>query len=365
MKIAYFTDTYLHHNNGIANSLYCIHCAKKPWDDQVFCPVDFPEVEKVSGIPFMFFPEYKLALNRGWLKEHAEEFDVIHNHTPYGMFYYGAKAAKGLKKPLVGTFHTDPAAVFGAMIPVECPPGRVMNRFTWKYLIKLYDRCDVVVAVSPWLEEFLRNKGMKKPIVTIPNGIDVKRFNAKADKGEFRKVFKIEKGKPIILFMGRLQHKKDPKTFVRAALKSKSDAVFIVAGKGELEGDLKRLARGRKNIIFTGYLPERLVEQAYAAADVFVLPSEMETQALVLIEALASETPCISTDVGIARDVVDNEFLFKHGNSDELAKKIDSLLEDKKKIKKLGKTGRKLVQKEYSIEAMIDNLGELYESVTD
>jgi 1,2-diacylglycerol 3-alpha-glucosyltransferase len=362
MKVAQFTDTYLDHTNGIATSLYAIHRSKKSWDDEVFCPIDFPEVQKVAGIPFLFFPEYKIALNRGWLKRHARVFDVIHNHTPYAMFYYGAKAAKGLKKPLVGTFHTDPAAIFGAMIPVECPPGRVMTRLTWKYLIKLYDRCDVVVAVSPWLEEFLKREGMKKPIVTIPNGIDISRFSA--NKGdEFRDTFKIEKDIPIVLFMGRLQHKKDPKTFVRAALKSKSDAVFVVAGKGELDSDLWSLAENDHRIIFTGFLPDHLVPEAYAAADLFVLPSEMETQALVLLEALASGTPCLSTDVGIARDVIEPGCIFNHGDATSLASRIDELLDDTKTRKKMGDAGRKLVEKRYTIESMVGELTTLYETL--
>jgi glycosyltransferase involved in cell wall biosynthesis len=365
MKVAYFTDTYLSHNNGIATSLYSVHCADKEWEDHVFCPIDFPEVERVSGIPFLFFPEYKLALNRGWLKKYAKEFDIIHNHTPYGMFYYGAKAAKAFDKPLVGTFHTDPAAVFGSMLPVECPPGRIMNKLTWKYLIKLYDRCDVVIAVSPWLKEFLEGKGMKRPVVSIPNGIDTSRFSPDVDKGEFRKVFRIPRGKPIVLFMGRLQHKKDPKTFLRAALKSKSDAVFVIAGKGELESDLRKMAQGKDNIIFAGYLSEKLVSKAYSAADIFVLPSEMETQGLVLIEALASETPCISTDVGIAKDVVEGSLMFEHRNSEQLAQRIDSLLEDKKLRKRLGKKGRKKVERDYSINSMVKNLGTLYETLTD
>jgi glycosyltransferase involved in cell wall biosynthesis len=362
MRIANFTDTYLPHNNGVATSLYQVHHAKKDWQDTIFGPIDHPDVTRVSGVPFPIFPEYRLALNTGWLEKELKDFDVVHTHTPYGMFYYGKKLSRRLSLPLVGTFHTDPAAVFGSVISTDSWLGRPATEVTWKYLLRGYSKCDAVIAVSTWLGEELRDRGLKSRIETIPNGIDADRFNPDANSREFKEKFDMP-DKPIVLFMGRLQHKKDPETFVRAALEAKSDAVFVLAGRGELEGRLKALAKGNTNIIFTGFLEDRLVPQAFAASDVFVLPSEMETQALVLIEALASGTPCISTDVGIAREVVHGDYLFEHGDHMGLAKRIDMLLEDRRTREKLGERGRKLVEEDYTIEAMIKNLGEFYETL--
>lgn len=363
MKIANFTDTYLPHHNGVATSLYAVHHAEKPWDNYLFGPIDHPDVINVSGMPFPLFPEYEIAYNNGELMDKVRDFDVIHVHTPYGMFYYALKASEELKKPLIGTFHTDPAAVFGALIPVDSKLGGPATWVTWRYLVKLYNQCDVVVAVSKWLEVELQKQGLKAPIRCVQNGIDVHKFRPDVDTKQFKDKFDLH-GKPLVLFMGRLQHKKDPETFVRAALESKSDAIFLISGKGELEPKLRELAAGHPNIIITGFLPLDMAPQAYAAADVFVMPSEMETQGLVILEALAAGTPCIATDVGVTREVTSPEYIMGMRDYKGLAKMIDKLLGDKKERERLGKEGRKLMEKEFSIEAMVRKLGALYEEVS-
>lgn len=361
MKVANFTDTYLPHTNGVATTLYAVHHYKKEWQDELFGPLDHPDVNKVGGIPFPLFPDYELALNTGWLKNRVKDFDVIHNHTPYGMFYYGLRIGHDLKKPVVGTFHTDPAAVFGALLAIDTDAGKIATQLTWKYLIGIYNHCDKVIAVSGWLERELKKRGMKAPIEMIPNGIDVNRFSPKTDTKKFLETYKIPKDKPLVLFMGRLQYKKDPETLVRAALKCKTDATFFISGEGELKQTLIEMAKGHDNIILPGFIPKDMVPQAYAAADVFAFPSQMETQGVVFLEAMASGTPCIATDVGIARDVCKPENIIGFKDDTALAQRIDAMLSDEKAHGKLVKESRELVEKEYSMEAMMSRLGDLYE----
>lgn len=363
MKVANFTDTYPPHHNGVATVLYALHHAKKEWQDTLFGPLEHPDVVKVAGLPFPLFPEYKIAINTGWLKKRVADFDVIHNHTPYGMFYYGWNIARSLQKPLVGTFHTDPAAVFGALLATESRFGRPATKITWKYLIGIYNKCDTVIAVSGWLARELKKLGMKAPIEIIPNGLDVKKFNPDVDHKAFKEKYDLP-DKPIVLFLGRLQHKKDPETFVRAALASKSDATFVLSGHGELEGDLKQLAGDDPRIKFLGFLPSEMVPPAYAAADLFIFPSEMETQGMVVLEAMACGTPCVATDVGISSDVLKPEYIVQPKDFKGIAERVDRLLKDEKTRHQLAKDGRKLVEKEYSMEAMVRKLGDLYERMS-
>jgi|GEM_PF-6589826 len=364
MKVANFTDTYVPHNNGVATSLYGVHHSKKNWESHIFGPVEHHDVMKIGGVPFPIFTEYMIALNTGWLKRHMGEIDVIHNHTPYGMFYYGRKLSGKLEKPLIGSFHTDPAAVFGAVIPTDSLVGKPLTWFTWKYLIKLYRRCDIVIATSPWVKRQLDSRRLKRPIEIIPNGVDIRKFSPDIDSQEFKQRYHIG-NRPVVFFTGRLEYKKDPETFLRAAMESESDAVFVMSGKGELEGKLKRMYKGEPNVIFTGYLPDELIPQAFSAADLFVMPSEMETQGIVLLEALASGTPCIATGTGIAKDVIGPEFVMEPRDAKGLAEKVDALIEDKKGRKKLAREGRKLAENEYSIEVMVKRLGYLYERVCE
>ena len=367
MKVAMFSDTYLPHNNGVATTLYQIHHARKEWDTEVFSPVEHKDVITVKGFPFLVYPEYKIALNSGWLEERVldEKFDLIHNHTPYGLFYYGREISRKLELPLIGSFHTDPAAIFGAILSTESMMGGVATKLTWDYLIKLYNNCDVVIAPSEWAKEEIVHRRIKRPIEVIPNGIDTEKFSPQVDSSEFLEKYKIPEDKKIVLFCGRLQKKKDPKTFVRAALESESDAVFVIIGKGELENTLRRVSRKKESIIFTGFMPEDLLPQAFAAADIFVMPSEMETQGIVLAEALASETPCISTNVGSAKEMIPSEFIIPQKEPKILAEKIDYLLENDSERKKMARDGRKRAEERFSIDAMVSELASVYRRISE
>ncbi|MBN2518027.1 MAG: glycosyltransferase [Candidatus Altiarchaeota archaeon] len=366
MRVAMFSDTYWPQNNGVATALYHIHNAKKCWEDTIFSPIEHKDVITVKGLPFLFSYDYKIALNTGWQLRGVigdGEFDVVHNHTPYNMFYYGYRASKMLDLPLVGSFHTDPAAVFGSLISTESEVGKVATRLTWKYLIKLYNRCDSIIAPSEWAKGEILARGIRGNVEVVPNGIDTKKFNPHVQTDEFLEKYSIPKGKKIVLFCGRLHKKKSPETFARAAKEASGDAVFVVVGKGALEGKLKTITRGRDNVIFTGYVPEDLMPQAFAAADIFVMPSEMETQGLVLAEALASGAVGISTDVGSAREILSDELIIPNGDHQALAETIDYLLENDTERGKIAKKQRQLIEEEFSIEAMIAKLESLYKRV--
>jgi len=362
MKTAFFTDTYLPHLNGVATWLYAMNHAKKKWEMSVFGPMDHEDVIKVPGVRFPIFPEYRIALSKGRLARfiESEGFDVIHNHTPYSMFYYGNSIARKLKLPVVGTFHTDPAAVFGALISTESRAGKAASYLTWKYLVGTYNNCDVVIAISSWVKRELTERGLKKPMEVIPNGIDVKRFSPKTDTEPLLKKFKIPRDKKKVLFTGRLENKKDPVTFVKACLRSKEDAVFMIGGKGSLEGTLREMIKGDERFVFLGYLPGAMIPQMYTAADIFAFPSEMETQGLVMAEAMASGTPVIATDVGAARDMLSDEWIIPHKDPKALQEKMDYLLKNDSVRKKLAKEGRRTVEEKFSIEANVEELGRLY-----
>ena len=111
-------------------------------------------------------------------------------------------------------------------------------------------------------------------------------------------------------------------------MECKEEATFIISGRGELEMRLRERAHGLDNIKFLGFLPAKFVPQIYSAADVFVMPSEMETQGIVILEAMAAGTACIGTDVGITRDVVEPERIIPFRDHQRLAQVIDSLLSD-------------------------------------
>ncbi len=360
MRVANFTDTYVPQNNGVAKALYEVHKAKKAWKDEIFSPVG-EGVERVGGIPVPTSPEYDFALSAGDIVRRAKGYDIIHVHTPYPMFYYGWKCARENLLPLVGSFHTDPSAFFGYYASTDSLPGRFASKVMWRYLMRLYNSCDSIIVPSEWTKGELEKRGVKRPVFVVPNGVDTERFSPKTDDGGFRKRFGIPKGRKVVLFVGRLEERKRPDIFVESAMMSKSDAAFVMAGEGKMKRALRKKA-GR-DVMFTGFLDDGILPQAFAAADIFVFPSEMETQGIVLLEAMASGCAVMSTEVGAAGELLDKEDMFK--NPEELAGKIDTLLADGKRLEGLKRKNRRLVEKRYSMENTVKGLEEVYRNTLE
>lgn len=81
--------------------------------------------------------------------------------------------------------------------------------------------------------------------------------------------------------------------------RDRADVRLVICGTGELRGDLEALAAARgvtSKVTFTGLVPNDVVAQYAAVADVFALPSELEALPTVAVEALAAGTPVVSTD---------------------------------------------------------------------
>lgn len=107
----------------------------------------------------------------------------------------------------------------------------------------------------------------------------------------------------------------------------------------------------------------------FKESEVFVLPSTVEGEAIVLKEAMAARLPVIAMNVlgsGVLSIVKngDNGFLIDPGSPDLLAQKIIELLKDEKKRRKMGDAGRRFVE-QYDWDVITTRVLELYEEITD
>lgn len=353
MKVAMFSDTYAPHNNGVATVLSSIQSAARDFESFVVAPTEKSDV-MVSGPKNPLYCDYKIVLDRD-MDRKIPECDVVHIHTPYTMFYYGREIARKRGLPFIGTFHTEPAALL-SMFDVSSVLGMQLSTLTWRFLVSLYKSCRVVTAPSKGIVKELKARGMKN-VEYLPNGVDTERFGPQARPADFYDRYDINKDREIVLFIGRLQKKKGADVFVDAALKCKTEALFLVGGRGELREKLERKARGRDNIKFLDYVPDELLPKAYAAADLIAFPSQMETQGMVIMEAMSSGRAVISTPVGVAPDVLEKGFLFKL-DSNSLARKIAEVMGSD--LKETGRKNRRVIEADYTLERMVDGLNDLY-----
>ena len=169
-------------------------------------------------------------------------------------------------------------------------------------------------------------------IVTIPNGINLSRFDPKNARSRIavRRSFGVSEDVPLLLFVGSQYRLKGLEFAIRALSEMNTEAVLLVVG-GDSAAPFKRLAEQlgvNERVIFAGARND--LPSIYPAADAFVLPTLYETFALVCLEAMASGLPVLACEVGGVEDYLhdgENGFLIQR-DSQDIAGKLDRLLND-------------------------------------
>jgi glycosyltransferase involved in cell wall biosynthesis len=199
-------------------------------------------------------------------------------------------------------------------------------------------------------------------------------YNGVEDKSDVRPYdfSKDYPGKKVIFSAGRLAEQKGFIYLLQAALRIKekrNDIVFVIAGKGKLEHELKTEAERLdiEDIVkFTGYVEN--IDRYIKGSAVFLLPSLYEGMSNAVMEAMALCKPVIATDVNGARElIVDGEsgLIIPPKDPDAIARSVLDLLEDEEKRNKLGSAACERVRTRFTIPVMIDNLETFLQSKLD
>ncbi|MDO8535493.1 MAG: glycosyltransferase family 4 protein [Candidatus Omnitrophota bacterium] len=284
-----------------------------------------------------------------------ERIDLIHAHTRVSQVAsYLASRRTGI--PYVATCH---------------------GYFNAKLSRRLFDTWgEKVVAISEAVRQHLEKDFNIDPkrVEVIYNGIDLGRFSNvySADQiARAKRSLGIQHG-AVVGTMGRLSSVKGQKFLVEAmkeVVSKSKDARCLIIGRGREESALIALAKslGLENrIIFTGaaYMDIPLY---LACMDIFVLPSIEEGLGLALLEAMSLGIPCVASATGGIKDIVNdgiNGILTPVGDSGAIAGAVLKILDDKDLAKNMSQKAKDFVKGKFSIEAMADNMIDLYRRVT-
>jgi glycosyltransferase involved in cell wall biosynthesis len=195
-------------------------------------------------------------------------------------------------------------------------------RAAWKHVLHrlLLRQYDAYLAIGSANREFYRfHRCPQNRIFSAPYAVDNDFFAAQAAaragrRDELRARFGLPRAACVFLFAGKLEDKKHPEDLIEALallppdLRSRAQA--LVAGNGPLREECEHRARaGGLPVSFAGFLNQSRLPDAYAAADVLVLPSDAgETWGLVVNEAMASGRPAVvSRAAGCCADLVEED----------------------------------------------------------
>jgi glycosyltransferase involved in cell wall biosynthesis len=195
----------------------------------------------------------------------------------------------------------------------------------------------------------------KNKIVYIPNGVDLKKFNIKPKKKSLKKI--------TIGCVARFSAQKDHMNLIKALsiIKNKGYKNWqcYFAGKN-VDNKNVYLKNILKNLKLQKYCklygPIKKIEKFYNYLDFLVLPSkDGEGFPNVVLEAYASGIPCISTNVGDVKEIINNKkYIIERKNAQILSNIILKMFNDKNTLSKNNRANlRKLVKKKYSIDKMV------------
>lgn len=230
---------------------------------------------------------------------------------------------------------------------------------------------DAIVAISSRIRDDIVSTyriGRPEQVRVVPLGFELAPFAQIDDRGrcEARRALGLTPSTPVVTTVGRLTAIKDHRLFLRAAAliaDMHPDAVFLIAGGGDLRAELEAVAREwglAHRVRFLGW--RRDLPPIYAATDVFMLTSRNEGTPVALIEAMAAGVPGVSTDVGGVRDVVSSNDLgtvVAESTPEALAQAVDEMLRSPDR-RAMGERGRQSVLARYSIERLVDDIARLY-----
>lgn len=275
--------------------------------------------------------------------------DIVHVHNFHqqmeGDGHLLAKIAK--RYPVVWTLHDMWALTGGCAHAFDCkkylqgcsdpcprrgkgPLIRDLNiSDEWKRkrkAFKLYGRRICLVCPSQWLATLAREAvGDMVRVEQVSNGIDMKTFTP-IDQSASRKVLCLPHDRHIVMtgaFNLKDEEKGSDKLLSAINALAALQPFLLTVGKS-------KLGHNYTETMEMGYIKDlRLLAICYSSADVFVLPSLAENQPLVLLEAMACGTPCISFDVGGCKEIVENGrtgFVVPAHDTDALTKAINHFL---------------------------------------
>jgi teichuronic acid biosynthesis glycosyltransferase TuaC len=205
--------------------------------------------------------------------------------------------------------------------------------------------------------------------------VDVSKFKPD-DKISLKKQLKLDANIKIILYVGRLDKLKGVDYLLKAiyGLKIKygtseffKNLKVVIIGKGPELINLQKLSEElnlQDIVTYKGELRVKDLEDWYAVADLFILPSFSEGKPVVIYEAMSSECAVIATNVGgIPDQVKDNHtgLLLEPGDIDTLINKIKYLLENEDVMQIMGENGRKrIINENWTWEGYAERINSIY-----
>ena len=284
--------------------------------------------------------------------------DVVHIHSSFGPSFYRKMPfiymASWRKIPIINHIHGADFDEFFLNAP-ESKKEKIK---------KVYNRCDILIALSEeWKERLAQIVPEDK--ITIIENYSVLHEDALEERMR-------RSCNNTVLFLGELGKRKgcyDIPAVIAQVKKYVPNVRFVLAGAGSDadEKAIKQLINEKsvtENTIFPGWVRGDTKDKLLREADVIFLPSYNEGMPMSVLDAMGYGLPVVSTNVGGIPKIVhdgENGYCCEAGDVDRMGEAIVNLMLDEKLRKDAGRDSIDIVKAKYSLEAHIEILERVYE----
>jgi glycosyltransferase involved in cell wall biosynthesis len=309
--------------------------------------------------PF-WFPELPSTLEKK-----INEFDIIHING-YRNFVNipVARIAYKHKIPYVLQPHgTLPILINSFFVK------RIYDKFLGASELK---HLDALIAIQDIERQRAVDFGIpSEKIKIIPNALDALQSwdSDKLVPGLFREKYNLPRGRPIILFIGRINKIKGIDMLIEAFAKMRIvEPILVIAGPDD--GHLFELKAMVENgnfgnrIFFTGLLSKEDAYLAYHEAKLFVLPSRYESFAMTILEACQANLPMVVTDTCEVSKLLENRIAdVVPFNAQAFSDAMVNLLTDTERYRRYQENCFEMMRDVFSIDTSVDKLEALYSEI--
>ena len=304
--------------------------------------------------------------------------DITHVNLPLVPdFAVPSNFGKTLLTTVHSTWKGEAEAIRGEPYSRLNSNEKFLVSFNWFLRIfeeRMLKRAKRIIAVSDFTRRELHQyyEHYDNKVRVIHNGVDIDKFKPAGDKRKVKQELGFNPDDMTILSVGRLYARKGLFTLIESmprVTKRFKNAKFVISGKGQSNEMKKLVAHAtrlgvRDNIIFTGYYPDKKLPKLYQAADVFAFSTFYEHHPFAVLEALSSQLPVVTTNVGGIPETITNGkngFMCQPFNPTEFSDKILFLLEHPQAAQEMAFQARKTIEERFDWRMVVQKVLKVYE----
>lgn len=305
------------------------------------------------------------AYRAAQLLKRLAPFDIVHFWDVHFSWAYRGNFVASLQHSFrqrrisLGRFSSDPSWIYRytyytlAQYIAEIPSVRRSH--------------GLLAGSSTTHEEFIKYyKVDPQRIAIAKHGVDTDYFRPVSNVQEVRDQLGIHSTDAVILFVGFITPRKGLEYLIRALPMITPRPKLVIVGRWRNRSYRRQVMQLidpiKDAVIEAGFVCDELMPAYYTLADVFVSPTLLEGFGLPLAEALACQTPVVTAEAGSTSEVLGpGGISVPQRDSRSLAREISQLLQNGSLRRELGEKGRKHIQENFGLEAMINDTLRAYQ----